>query len=141
MRVFYIFNIKDEFMSLYKDNPSTLYSIFRQIYSLNDTDLSYAKTLFNQLINNFDKYNLDQYLFIKFHKDYEYSKKGEIHCINNLYKNEISKMIIKNKFIRIVCDANYSSFIPILAHKNKNLFICDFENTDFFFPIRIKHLV
>ena len=43
MRVFYIFNIKPEFKYLYKDSPSSLFNILKQLYYLKDDDIRYGK--------------------------------------------------------------------------------------------------
>lgn len=141
MRVFYLFNIKDEFASLYKKNESNLFNIFRYIYNLNKEDIEYANTLFRQLTNNIDKSDIDKYLFIKLHKEIPYSKRGDTHIINNLYRNEISKLIAKNNYIKIITEIDSSSFFNIISKLNMNLFACDFSNIDFFFLDRIKHLV
>ena len=131
MRVFYIFNIKQEIKYLYEDCPSNLFNMLKQIYFLNDNNISYGKTLFNQLVNKFDKTAIDNYLFIKFHHDMPYSKRGDIHYINNLYKNEISRLKVKKAYIKLEIESNSSSFFEILK-ENKYLFACDFEYLDFF---------
>lgn len=141
MRVFYIFKIKDEFKYLYKNNESTLYNILKQIYYLPSEEIGYAKTLLNQLVDDIDKDFMDRDLFIKLHQKMAYSKRGEIHYINNLYKDEISKLIVKNKYIKIITETNFSSFFEILGHYDNNLFVCDFDHLDFFYIDSIKVLV
>ncbi len=141
MRVFYIFKIKDEFISLYKNNESMLYNILKQIYYLPKEEINYAKTLLNQLVNNIDKEYIDRDIYIKMHQKMPYSKRGEVHYMNNLYKDEISKLIVKYKYIKIETETNFSSFFNILKKYNNNLFVCDFEYLDFFFLDRIKTLV
>lgn len=140
MRVFYIFNIKNEFKYLYEDNPSSLFNILKQIYYLQKNDIVYGQALFKQLINNFNKTYLDNYLFIKLHQNMPYSKRGNIHYINNLYKDEISRLIIKKTFIKLEIENNNSSFFPFLQ-ENNNLFACDFEYSDFFWIDKAKSLV
>ena len=141
MRVFYIFKIKDEFKYLYKNNESTLYNILKQIYYLPSEEIGYAKTLLNQLVNDIDKEYIDRDLFIKLHQKMPYSKRGEIHYMNNLYKDEISKLIVKNKYIKIETETNFSSFFEILSNYDNNFFVCDFDYLDFFFIDSIKVLV
>lgn len=141
MRVFYCFNIKDEFKFLYKETPSNLYNILKHIYYLDRDDLLYAKTILNQICNPIDKEEMDKYLFIKLHREYSYSKKKDVHYINNLYKNEISRLIVKKKYIKIESESSFSSFINIISRINNNLFVCDFEYLDFFFIDSIKILV
>lgn len=61
--------------------------------------------------------------------------------MNNLYKDEVSKLIVRNKYIKIETETNFSSFFEILKKLDKDLFVCDFEYLDFFFIDRIKTLV
>ncbi len=141
MRVFYIFKIKDEFKYLYQDNPSQLYNIFKQIYFLGKDDINYGENIYYQLIDPIDKALLDRTLFIKLHKDIPYSKKGQTHIMNNLYKDEVSRLIIKNTYMKIETESNFSSFFHYLPLLLDNLFVCDFSYLDFFFLSRIKTLV
>ena len=133
MKVYYIFEIKNEFVNLYKDTPSVLYNILKNIYYLDNDYYEYGYNLFNQLIIPFDKNKIDRELFIKLHKDIPYSKRGDIHYINNLYKNEVSRLNICNFYMKLELDQNYSSFFKILDNEFDNLFVCAFKNTDFFF--------
>ena len=50
MKVYYIFKIKKEFVNLYKDTPSILFNILRNIYYLDKESVEYGYHLFNQLI-------------------------------------------------------------------------------------------
>ncbi|MBO5414436.1 MAG: sporulation inhibitor of replication protein SirA [Bacilli bacterium] len=141
MRVFYIFKIKDEFKYLYKDSPSQLYNLLKQIYYLGKEDIAYGENIFYQLVEPMDKELFDRKLFIKLHKEIPYSKRGEIHIMNNLYKDEISRLIIKNTYMKIETESSFSSFFNYLTLLNDNLFACDFSYIDFFFLDKIKTLV
>lgn len=133
MKVYFIFDIKDEFIKLYQDNEKILYNILKQIYFLDKEDLSYAYTLLNQLINKIDKQTLDRKIFLQFHQDIPYSKRGQIHYINNLYKDEISRLEIKKSYIKLECEQSTSTFMPILKSLSDNFFACDFKNQNYFF--------
>ena len=133
MKVYYIFNIKNEFINLYKESPSVLYSILKNIYYLDKTEVEYGYNIFNQLTKRIDKNKLDRDLFIKFHQSIPYTKREDIHCINNLYKNEISKLKINNSYIKLELEQNYSTFFDILKEELDNLFVCSFQKCDFFF--------
>ena len=141
MKVFFIFKIKDEFISLYKENPSNLFLILRNIYKLQNNELMYGTTLFNQLINKFNKRDLDCKLFLKLHTEIPYSKRGDTHYFNNLYRNEVSRLIVKNTYLKIETDTNYPSFFKILGQFNHDLFVCNFNNSDFFWLDNAKTLV
>ena len=64
MREFFIFEIKDEFKSLYQDKPSILYQILEQIYFLGEENAKYGYSLFHQLTKKIDKEKIDQHIFI-----------------------------------------------------------------------------
>lgn len=133
MKVYYIFKIKKEFVNLYKDTPSVLYSILRSIYYLDKEEVEYGYNLFNQLVEPFQKKELDKKLFIEYHQNMPYTKKDNIHYINNLYKNEISRLEVNNYYLKLELEQNFSSFFEILRNEIDNLFVCTFKYTDFFF--------
>ena len=133
MKVYYIFKIKREFVNLYKDTPSVLYNILKSIYYLDTDSVEYGYNLFNQLIMILDKYKLDREIYISMHKDLPYIKKKDIHIINNLYKDEVSRLRINNFFMKLELDQDYSTFYNYLNSKEKDLFVCNFKTTDFFF--------
>ena len=133
MKTYYIFQVKKEFISLYKETPSTLFHILRSIYYLDKTEVEYGYNLFNQLIIPMNKNKIDRDIFIKFHQDIPYSKRKETHYINNLYRNEISRLTINNSYCKLELEQNFSSFFDILKEELENLFVCSFQKTDFFF--------
>ena len=133
MRVFYIFKIKDEFKYLYKDNQSMLFSLFKQIYFLGNDDITYGENIFNQLTSKIDKDLLNRKLFIKLHREIPYSKRGNIHIMNNLYKDEVSRLEIKCSYMKIETESGYSSFFNYLGLYDDNFFVCDFSYLDYFF--------
>lgn len=133
MKVYYIFKIKKEFVKLYKDTPSVLYTILKNIYYMDKDSVEYGYHLFNQLIDTLDKYKLDKDLYIDMHQDIPYTKIKDIHEIHNLYKNEISKLLINNFYMKLELKQNFSSFYKVLLNKENDLFACDFKYTDFFF--------
>ena len=141
MRIYYVFNIKDEFISLYKDNPNTLYNILNQIYYMKESDLNYGYTLFRQIVNPFNKKKIDKYIFLLMHNKMKYSKKDSDHIINNLYKDEISILKVKKAYIIINSNRSYTEFFNILYDYNPNMFVCDFINQDYFFISNMKMLV
>ena len=133
MKVYFIFDIKEEFIRLYTGNEYVLYSILKQIYYLDKNDLSFGYNLFNQLTNKINKQELDKKLFIQFHQDIPYSKKGQTHYINNLYKDEISRLIIKRSYIKLESEQNFSTFFSVLKNFSNNFFVCNFTDLDYFF--------
>lgn len=133
MKVYFIFDIKKEFKSLYKGNERVLYNILKQIYYLEKNEVEYGYNLFNQLINKINKNDLDRKIFIKYHQDIPYSKRNQTHYINNLYKDEISRLTIKSSYMRLEVENNSKAFFEILSNFSENYFVCDFKNHEYFF--------
>ena len=133
MRVYFIFDIKDEFINLYRGNERVLYNILKHIYYLEKNEVEYGYHLFRQLINPIDKSRIDRYLFLKLHQDIPYSKRGNIHYYNNLYRDEISRLIVKKSYIRIEAEQLSSSFFSYLNDLDPRLFVCEFKYQDYFF--------
>ena len=141
MREFYLFRVKEEFKALYKTNQVILYHIFKQIYFLPKEDIEYGYSLFKQLTMKIDKEKLDQELFLRLHGSIPYSKNENIHLINNLYRDEVSQMIIKHSYIQIQSNKDFTEFFEQLNLFDHNYFVCDFKNQDYFFLEDIKVLV
>lgn len=141
MRVFYLFNINDNFYSLYKDNPSSLFNILKQVHLLSTDDLVYASNIFYQVNDVIDKENLDRRIFLDLHQDMPYSKRKDTHIYNDLYLNLESTMEIKNNYIKIKSSKDCTYFFRVLLNYNLNYFVCDFQNHDYFFLSGLKSLV
>lgn len=141
MRVYFIFELKKQFISLYRGNERVLYNILRQIYHLNSKEVEYGYNLFVQLTNPIKKQDIDRKIFIQFHQDIPYSKRGDTHYINNLYKDEISRLIIKKSYIKLEVEQDNSSFFDILRKFSDNYFVCCFKYHEYFFLTKNNYLV
>lgn len=141
MRTFYIFKMKKEFVSLYQNSPGSLYNVLKHLYYMKRHEMSYGFNLFQQLTDKIDKNKLDREIYIKYHDEMVYSKNHDEHIINNLYKDEISILIIKSAYILINANRNYSSFFTILESLGDEYFVCDFVSQDYFWINDIKMLV
>lgn len=133
MRVYFIFDVKEEFINLYLGNERILFNILKQIYYLEKDEAEYGYHLFKQLINPIEKSKIDRALFLKLHQDIPYSKRGDIHYYNNLYKDEISRLTVKHSYIKIETEQLSSSFFSYLNLLNPRLFVCEFRYQDYFF--------
>lgn len=133
MKVYFIFDLKEEFIRLYKGNERVLYNILKQIYFLDKDELTFGYNLFSQLTNTIDKVEIDRKIFLQYHQDIPYSKKGQIHYINNLYKDEISRLEVKRCYIKLESEQSFSTFFSIIKNFSENYFVCDFQNQNYFF--------
>ena len=141
MRRYYVFKVRKEFVKLYKDNPVYLYDNLKRIFYTDKKYLQYSFNLYNQIIEKLDKEQIDRYLYIKLHNKMFYLKKDDEHVINNLYKDEISILEVKNSYMIIEVNKNDSMFFTFLNHYYPDFFVCDFKNIDYFFLHNIKSLV
>ena len=141
MRRFYIFSIRKELMSLYKENPGNLYKILNSIYGMNEEELTYAYNLFQQICVNIDNLSLNNKLYLKMHNDLVYTKIDNEHIINNLYKDEVSVLKVKKSHLVLDCNSSSSSFFQFLNSQDSNFFVCDFKDSDYFFLSDIELLV
>jgi hypothetical protein len=132
MRVYYVFIVNDFFASFYNSKPSSLYKIFEQIYNLNNNDIVLGYRIFEQIAIPFNKNNINQYIYNRHCGELSYSKNINVHMIKNLYFDEISKLTVYNSHLKIKTNVNYPSFIDSLRDFEKNMFICDFINKDYF---------
>ena len=141
MRLYYVFNIKNEICELYKDKPASLYRILENIYYMHEEDINYGFAIFKQLTNKNKVMELNNNIYIKYHKDLVYSKIDNEHIINDLYHDEVSILRIKSSHLVIESNKSISSFFKVLLDINSNYFICDFKDKDFFFISEITNLI
>ena len=69
MKVYFIFEIKDEFVNLYLDNSRILFNILRNIYFLERDEVEFGYSLFRQITNPIDKNLLDRKIFLYCHQE------------------------------------------------------------------------
>ena len=141
MRIYYVFDIRSEYVDLYKETPNSLYNVLHQLYYMRKKDLEYGFNMFKQLANRIDKDEVDKNIFLKLHNKMTYVKKKDNHIINNLYKDEVSALKVKYSYRLINTNNSYTDFFNVLALDNRNYFVCDFINNDYFFLSNIKILV
>ena len=141
MRIYYVFRIKKEVYEVYENTPSVLYNFLKEVYINKNKDIEHIKMMYLQLINNINKRSLDLKLYVKLHNKMKYSKKNDTHIINDIFKDEISIMRIKNSYAVINTNKNFSDFFNFLNNEIRELLVCDFLNDDYFFLRKIKTLV
>ncbi len=141
MRKYYVFRIRKEFIQLYKENPGYLFDNLKRIFYTDKKYLQYSFNLYNQITEKLERNQLDRYLYIKLHNKMFYLKKDNQHIINNLYKDEISILEVKNSYVVIEVNNNYSMFFEFLNSYYPDYFVCDFHNIDYFWLKNMKTLV
>lgn len=141
MRTYYVFKMKREFVNLYRENANSLFNVLKHLYYMKKHEIDYGFNLFSQLTERINKDELDRKIYVKYHSEMVYSKNDNEHVINNLYKDEVSILTIKNTYILITANRNYSSFFNVIDSLGDEYFVCDFINQDYFWVNNIKMLV
>lgn len=130
MRTFYIFNINKYFTYMYKKRPSRIYKILEEVYHVQGKDIVLSYRVFEQIADTFNKNKLNEY--IKYlSKDIDgYHYKDGSHIICNNY--EYTKLNINNSNIKIKSNINYPYFLDMISKYKDSIFVCDFNNHDYF---------
>lgn len=130
MRVFYVYNINDYFCSVYDKYPYKLYKMLEDAYYSSKYDIRVSSFLYEQVITNFNKLFVNNYVIANNKLDINYYNKDNIHLISN--SHEYSKMMVTSYCIKIKSNINYPKFFNNIYKYSDNIFICDFVNKDYF---------
>ena len=131
MRKFYIFSINDEFKNLTNSSPYNLFKTFEDIYYLDLDEQNYGINMYEQMVKPFNKIDLNNRLFTTYHKNDHYTKFMNTHIYNDYYTDEETKLNVGNAFLVLETTSAKPTFFKVLKDI-KNLFICDFQNQDYF---------
>lgn len=138
MRTYYAFIIKDSLMHFYSKKPYSLYKILEQIYRLKNNDIVLGYRLLEQVTEPFGTRKTDKFIYKKHYDELEYSRLDDGHMIKNLYSEEITFLKVFHSHVRIKTNNNFSEFFNSMQEYNENIFVCDFENQDFFWINKIN---
>lgn len=131
MRIFHVFSIDKSIKSLTKDDSYQLYYTFKKIKNLDKDNLSLGITLYEQVAIPIEKEKYNKYLFKNYtDSDFYYKFRNE-HTYFNKYRNEESHLKVGSAFLKIESNVSNPDFFKCLK-KDHNLFVCDFDNCDYF---------
>ncbi len=138
MRTFHIFKINREFTRLTRHVPYNLYMALNGIYKSSVKDVYAAYSLFDSMNEIFKKDEIKTILKDMYSLD-GYQNYGSVHTYHDYYNNESSKLIVHSSYLVLKTNKATSSFFKKLM-MIPNLFVCDFENSDYFWLSDIKNL-
>lgn len=126
MRKYYLFIIDKDFKNVYLKNTDVLYHTLYNLYKLKKDDLRFGISIYNQLCKIFNKKLLIKYLKEKYNLK---STKDKFYLISN--KEEL---LIKINYscVIIYTNVNIPAMFKIMYLYNKNIFVVDFKNEDYF---------
>ena len=131
MRTFYIFKITNEFKTITKNKPFTLYKALDNIHSMDRSDLSLAIRLYEEVCDQNDVRSLNLSIFNSLRESDYYTKFNNHHIINNYYTEESSRLTIYKTYLKLKSSENNPSFFKTLKNI-PNLFVIDFATKDYF---------
>ena len=120
MREYNLFVIKNEYLNVYKNQSIQLFEILKKLYNMS-TNLNYGITFYEQLCNFISVDSIRYYLNSK----YDLNNLNKFYIENTFIELKPSRIIIKSKY-------NIPSIIKIFNCYNRNIFVCDFQNNDYF---------
>ena len=127
MRKYYLFIIKLEYTKKYKNKSYVLYKILENLYNLKTYDFSYGVNIYKQICLPFAVKVLKNYINKRIHH-----KKINDKIIKIKSKFENTYLQINYSCSIIKTDVNTPQIFKIFNIYNKNIFICDFQNNDYF---------
>ena len=140
MRTYHIFKINNNISKLYYNRGYYLYKMFEEIFLSSISDLEKNINVYKKLVLSYNAKKINSILYRNNLKEENYNKELNNHKINKT--EERSKLLIHDSFIKIKSNINFPLFFNDLK-KEKNLFVCDFINRDYFWldKLEIKSLV
>lgn len=136
MRNFYIFYINNEFKTIAKENPYNLYKTMENIYFLEKSDLSIGASLFEQVAIPFKKEEMNKFIFENFKDNDFYLNHRNNHKVYNKYRDEVLIIDTHMAYVSLKTNINGKDVFKNVF-LNQNLFVCDFENKDYFWLEKI----
>ena len=131
MRTFYLFDVKENILKDYRNNYEELYSLLESIHYLKTEDIILGFNIYQRIVNPMKKEEYNDYIKKNNLGKENYICYNYTHTINDFYFNESTKMIINNSHIKIKTNKNVPSFFYNIRNF-KNIFVCDFNNHDYF---------
>ena len=126
MRKYYLFIIKKEFANVYRNNADILYKTLENLYFIKRENFNYGVSLYAQLCQTFNVDILTNYF------DHQPLLKQQ----NNKYlfrnKNEVLIIKIRPSCCNVITNMNFPSIFKTFDYYCKEIFVCDFENKDYF---------
>lgn len=127
MRKYYLFIIKKQYYDQYKNASYVLYRIIENLYRLKTYDFSYGINIYKELCMPFPVKLFNNYINNKMR--YEQIN-SEVIKIDSLFEETYIR--IKPSCVIIYSNVNFPQILKIFNIYNKNIFVCDFEQKDFF---------
>ena len=131
MRTFHIFNINPYVENLIRDDAYPLFKSFLKIKNMSKKDLSMGINIYEQIALPIEKDKINKNIYKYYLESDFYMKYHDTHTYINKYKDEQSTLIVNSSCIKLESNMPKPDFFKCLS-KKRNLFVCDFDNKDYF---------
>ena len=106
-----------------------MYKIIEELYYTKDYDMLVSYKYYQKFAIEFNKLDLNEYIYNLNKKNKNYRRDNNIHIIEN---GKYNKLVINSTCIILKTNDIYSIFLNDLNVYLDNIFICDFKNKDYF---------
>lgn len=122
MKKYNIFLVKKEIYSIYKDNQKSLFKTLFNLKNMSKCDLSLGLSIYNEICDPINKQKITKYInLLKITRQV----KNKYLINKNIIIIKPSRIILRNEQID-------NDIIYILKNYSKYLFMCDFENKEYY---------
>ena len=115
-----------------KNKPDNLYKILESIYLLDKNKVYLGYKMFSKICKPINKKNLNKLLIDNNDDNLSYTCFKNTHIINDFLNNESTKLVIGSSHIKVKSNSMYPSLFNTLKGI-PYLFVCDFQNMDYFY--------
>lgn len=106
-----------------------MYKIIEELYYTKEYDMLVSYKYYQKFALEFNKLAINEYIYNINKKSPSYKRDNNIHVINN---EKYNKLIVNSTCIILKTNDIYSVFLNDLSLYLDNIFICDFQNKDYF---------
>lgn len=125
MRTYYLFVIRSDIHKIYCNDKLLLYKNLKNLYTIKKDNYRYGISMYKQICTYINEKLINNYLL---HSEHLYK--------NNKYiiklKKEITIITVRKSCIVIKTNTNIPKIFRILNYYNDKIFVCDFNNDDYF---------
>lgn len=127
MRTYYMFAVKKDIHNIYTDNEESLYNIFKKIKTVKAPNVRHGLSIYNQICDTFNVSRLQEYFKKKYGAEPHYKYK-----IRDKKTNLVSSLELSYACLFLNTENLLPSVFDVMYLYNRYIFICDFENDDYF---------
>lgn len=130
MRKYYLFIIRNDVHKIYQNHSLSLYKILENLYKLKVSDISYGLSLYHSICQTVNVEVINHYLENKYSK--MITSQQNRHIIKAT--NKLNNILIEVNYscIIVLTNLNFPRILKAFTYYNKHIFVCDFQNQDFF---------